>query len=87
MHLDAIAKQSHILTPQNIDEYFNILQDKIKNYDIKPFIKDIKTWHENYLKKQKLKPQANSLKIAENIRQINVILDKFKAICILSDKY
>lgn len=50
MHLDAIAKQSHILTPQNIDEYFNILQDKIKNYDIKPFIKDIKIWHENYLK-------------------------------------
>lgn len=52
MHLDAIAEQSHILTPQNIDEYFNILQDKIKNYDIKPFIKDIKIWHENYLKKK-----------------------------------
>lgn len=44
MHLDAIAQQSHILTPQNIEEYFNILQDKIKNYDIKPFIKAIKAW-------------------------------------------
>lgn len=44
MHLDAIASQKHILTPQNIDEYFNTLQDKIKNYDIKPFIKDIKAW-------------------------------------------
>lgn len=52
MHLDAIAQQSHILTPQNIDEYFNTLQDKIKNYDIKPFIKDIKAWHEAYSKKK-----------------------------------
>lgn len=52
MHLDAIAQQSHILTTQNIDEYFNTLQDKIKNYDIKPFIKDIKAWHEAYSKKK-----------------------------------
>lgn len=44
MHLDAIAQQKHILTPQNIDEYFSLMQSKIEAYDIKPFIKAIKAW-------------------------------------------
>lgn len=44
MHLDAIAQQKHILTPQNIDEYFSLMQGKIEAYDIKPFIKAIKAW-------------------------------------------
>lgn len=47
MHLDAIAQQSHILTPQNIDEYFSVMQSKINAYDIKPFIKDIKAWEKS----------------------------------------
>lgn len=37
--LDAIKNQTNILTPQNIDKYLKTMEQKIKSYDIKPFIK------------------------------------------------
>ncbi|WP_086290576.1 hypothetical protein [Campylobacter devanensis] len=37
--LDAIKNQTNILTPQNIDKYLATVEQKIKSYDIKPFIK------------------------------------------------
>lgn len=39
IQLDAIKNQTNILTPQNIDKYLAIMEQKIKSYDIKPFIK------------------------------------------------
>lgn len=39
IQLDAIKNQTNILTPQNIDKYLATLEQKIKSYDIKPFIK------------------------------------------------
>lgn len=39
MQLDAIKNQTNILTPQNIDQYLATMEQKIKSYDIKPFIK------------------------------------------------
>lgn len=37
--LDAIKNQTNILTPKNIDKYLKTMEQKIKSYDIKPFIK------------------------------------------------
>ncbi|WP_086276265.1 hypothetical protein [Campylobacter vicugnae] len=37
--LDAIKNQTNILTPQNINKYLKTMEQKIKSYDIKPFIK------------------------------------------------
>ncbi|WP_086252358.1 hypothetical protein [Campylobacter devanensis] len=37
--LDAIKNQTNILTPQNIDKYLKTMEQKIKSYDITPFIK------------------------------------------------
>ncbi|MEE3694383.1 hypothetical protein V2I21_04550 [Campylobacter sp. CLAX-22107-21] len=37
--LDAIKNQTNILTPQNIDKYLATVEQKIKSYDITPFIK------------------------------------------------
>ncbi|CAM2839982.1 hypothetical protein [Helicobacter burdigaliensis] len=42
MQLDAIKNGTHILTPQNMDEYFKIMEEKIRNYDLKPLIEQIK---------------------------------------------
>lgn len=42
MQLDAIKNNTHILTPQNMDSYFNTMEEKIRNYDLKPFIKKAK---------------------------------------------
>ncbi|WP_170999719.1 hypothetical protein [Campylobacter aviculae] len=42
MQLDAIKTQTHILTPQNMDSYFKTMEEKIKNYDLNPFIQYIK---------------------------------------------
>ncbi|TKX32175.1 hypothetical protein CQA69_00770 [Campylobacter estrildidarum] len=42
MQLDAIKEQTHILTPQNMDNYFKTMEEKIKNYDLSPFIQYIK---------------------------------------------
>ncbi|WP_086235927.1 hypothetical protein [Campylobacter devanensis] len=39
IQLDAIKNQTNILTPQNIDKYLATLEQKIKSYDITPFIK------------------------------------------------
>ena len=39
IQLDAIKNQTNILTPQNIDQYLATMEQKIKSYDIKPFIK------------------------------------------------
>ena len=44
MQLDAIANGTHILTPQNIDNYLATMESKIKNYDITPLIEQIKAW-------------------------------------------
>ncbi|CAM4085776.1 hypothetical protein [Campylobacter armoricus] len=43
MQLDAIKNQTNILTPENMDEYFKIMVEKIKNYDLNPLIKQINT--------------------------------------------
>ncbi|HEH4505923.1 TPA: hypothetical protein SHD90_000329 [Campylobacter coli] len=45
MQLDAIKNNTHILTPQNMGEYFNTVEKKIRDYDLTPFI--------NYIKKIK----------------------------------
>ena len=37
MQLDAIKNNTHILTPQNMDKYFEIMEEKIRNYDLEPF--------------------------------------------------
>ncbi|EAJ5682006.1 hypothetical protein BXA13_06775 [Campylobacter lari] len=42
MQLDAIKNQTNILTPENMDEYFKIMEEKIKNYDLNPLIEQIK---------------------------------------------
>lgn len=42
MQLDAIKNDTNRLTPQNIDKYFQIMEEKIKAYDIKPILKQIK---------------------------------------------
>lgn len=39
MHLDAIKNNTHILTPKNMDKYFEIMEEKIRNYDLEPFVK------------------------------------------------
>ena len=44
MQLDAIASGTHILTPQNIDEYLATMEAKIKAYDLTPLINEIKAW-------------------------------------------
>ncbi|WP_139470877.1 hypothetical protein [Campylobacter armoricus] len=43
MQLDAIKNQTNILTPENMDECFKIMEEKIKNYDLNPLIKQINT--------------------------------------------
>ena len=42
IQLDAIKNQTNILTPQNIDQYLATMEQKIKSYDIKPFVDMIK---------------------------------------------
>lgn len=37
MQLDTIKNNTHILTPQNMDKYFEIMEEKIRNYDLEPF--------------------------------------------------
>ena len=44
MQLDAIANGTHILTPKNIDEYLQTMENKIKAYDLTPLINEIKAW-------------------------------------------
>lgn len=44
MQLDAIANGTHILTPENIDEYLQTMENKIKSYDISPLIEQIQEW-------------------------------------------
>ncbi|MGM9997700.1 hypothetical protein [Campylobacter lanienae] len=39
IQLDAIKNQTNILTPKNIDKYLATMEQKIKSYDIEPFIK------------------------------------------------
>lgn len=47
MQLDAIANGTHILTPENIDEYLQTMENKIKAYDLAPLIQKIKEWEAN----------------------------------------
>ena len=47
MQLDAIANGTHILTPENIDEYLQTMENKIKAYDLAPLIQEIKEWEKN----------------------------------------
>lgn len=42
MQLDAIKNQTNILTPQNIDEYLKTMEQKIKAYDVEPFVDMLK---------------------------------------------
>mgnify|MGYP004670183711 CR=1 FL=1 len=44
MQIDAIANGTHILTPENIDEYLQTMENKIKAYDLAPLIQEIKEW-------------------------------------------
>lgn len=41
MQLDAIKNNTHILTIENIDEYFKIMEEKIISYDLQPIIEKI----------------------------------------------
>ena len=34
LQLDSIKNKTHILTPQNIESYLDIMQEKIKSYNI-----------------------------------------------------
>lgn len=43
LHLDSIRGEKHILDSNNIDSYLKVMEDKIKNYDLKPFIEKVKT--------------------------------------------
>ncbi|WP_455940637.1 hypothetical protein [Helicobacter pullorum] len=43
LHLDSIKQGKHILDSNNIDSYLKVMEDKIKNYDLKPFIEKAKT--------------------------------------------
>ena len=43
LHLDSIKQGKHILVSNNIDSYLKTMEDKIKNYDLKPFIEKVKT--------------------------------------------
>lgn len=43
LHLDSIRGEKHILDSSNIDSYLKTMEDKIKNYDLKPFIEKAKT--------------------------------------------
>ena len=47
MQLDAIANGTHILTPENIDEYLQTMENKIKVYDLAPLIREIKEWEKS----------------------------------------
>lgn len=47
MQIDAIANGTHILTPENIDEYLQTMENKIKAYDLAPLIREIKEWEAN----------------------------------------
>ncbi|RTJ08662.1 hypothetical protein C3H94_00745 [Campylobacter jejuni] len=48
MQLDAIKNHTHILTPQNMDQYFKTMEEKIKNYDLNRLTEKIKKM-EKYL--------------------------------------
>ncbi|MBF7068546.1 hypothetical protein [Campylobacter volucris] len=41
MQLDAIKNNTHILTIENINEYFKIMEEKIISYDLQPIIEKI----------------------------------------------
>lgn len=41
MQLDAIKNNTHILTTENINEYFKIMEEKIISYDLQPIIEKI----------------------------------------------
>ena len=43
LELDSIQNKKHILTSDNIESYFDIFEQKIQNYDLKPFIEKAKT--------------------------------------------
>ncbi|WP_191337867.1 hypothetical protein [Helicobacter pullorum] len=43
LHLDSIKQGKHILDSNNIDSYLKVMEDKIKNYDLKSFIEKAKT--------------------------------------------
>lgn len=43
LHLDSIKQGKHILDSNNIDSYLKAMEDKIKNYDLKPFVEKAKT--------------------------------------------
>ena len=43
LHLDSIKQGKHILDSNNIDSYLKAMEDRIKNYDLKPFIEKAKT--------------------------------------------
>ena len=52
LQLDAIANGTHILTPENINEYLQTMENKIKAYDLAPLINEIKEWERNSSKNQ-----------------------------------
>lgn len=41
MQLDAIKNDTHILTPKNVDKYFQTMEEKIRAFDLKPFIQEV----------------------------------------------
>ena len=53
MQIDAIANGTHILTPENIDEYLQTMENKIKAYDLAPLIREIKEWEAKFKQNKK----------------------------------
>ena len=47
MQIDAIANATHILTAENIDEYLQTMEHKIKSYDLASLLQKIKQWKPN----------------------------------------
>lgn len=47
LQLSAIAKEKHILTPQNIDDYLNQMENKIKNFPLKELVQKVQKLQQN----------------------------------------
>ena len=47
MSLRDIANQTHILTTQNMEEYFKTMETRIKNYNLELFMQQIKRYMES----------------------------------------
>ena len=42
--LDSMRDSTHILTPNNVEAYLNAFENKVRNYDIKPYLRELNKW-------------------------------------------